>query len=69
MAKLKKRTTIYLDDNLAKQLKIFAASRDVNTSKLISDIMSQFLDTSDNADRIIWAGSYPVGGYKDESIH
>ena len=58
MAKLKKRTTIYLNDELAKKIKIFALNHDVSTSKLIEDIMENFLH-----DCLIFKDCYPKGGH------
>lgn len=60
MPKLKKRTTIYLNDDLSKQLKMFAIEHNVSVSKLIEDIMDYYVN-----DIVQYSGDYPEGGYTD----
>lgn len=60
----KKRTTIYLNDDLSQQLKLFAIEHHVSVSKLITDVMDYFVH-----DIVQYTGDYPEGGYGDESLH
>lgn len=59
---MKNRTTIYLDENLKKDLQIFAIEHKVSITKLISDVTDYFVH-----DIVQYAGDYPKGGYNDTS--
>lgn len=41
---MKNRTTIYIDEDLKKQLQMFAFENDVSISKLITDVMCSFIN-------------------------
>ena len=58
--KMKKRTTIYITNELNEEMKIFAIKHGVSTSKLIEDVMNYFVH-----DIVQYTGDYPEGGYED----
>lgn len=60
---MKNRTTIYIDNDLKKELQQFAIMHDVTLSKLISDVTDYFVH-----EIVQYAGDYPEGGYEDESL-
>lgn len=61
---MKKRTTIYIEEDLQRQMKQVALAHDVTVSKLINDVMGDFCNIKD-----VYPLEYPIGGFKDESFY
>ena len=57
---MKNRTTIYIEEDLQKKIKIFAIEHEVPISKLIGDIMNRYINDWDGN----WGCDYPKGGYR-----
>ena len=65
---MKKRTTIYMSEDLIKEAKQFALTHEVSFSKLLEDAVANCI-YADYHDVEI-TGRYPNGGFKVyESIH
>ena len=57
---MKKRTTIFINEDTMKDIKKFALEHDVPVSKLIEDVMDYFVH-----DIVQYSGDYPKGGYEN----
>lgn len=56
---MKKRTTIYIEEDLQKRIKQVALAHDVTFSKLINDVMGDFCNI-----KAVYPLEYPDGGFK-----
>ena len=62
---MKKRTTIFIDSGIMKNIKLFAIEHEVSTSQLIEEVMNDFLECALNECDMAISYHYPKGGYND----
>lgn len=59
---MKNRTTIYIEEDLKKDLQKFSIDHDVSFSTLITDVMEGFMMANYHCEDLPY--HYPDGGYK-----